>query len=164
IANVAVTRPPDLLIASDMKLIAVRAADGTYLPSAARGQAALAAEWTRRAATRLGPIWPASGAADDGALQCDSKGCFFRANNETVALIRDGTALAEDCRSADLVVSPVAAHRACRGGHVIDRIDTYENGGYAVWLDPGNIDIETVRAWQGERLWSPHRATSVTGR
>ena len=164
IGNVALTRPPDLLIASDMKLIAVRAADGTYLPSAARGQAALAAEWTRRAATQLGPNWPATGAADDRALQCDSKGCLFRANSETVALIRDGTALAEDCRSADLVVSPVAAHRACRGEHVIDRIDTYENGGYAVWLDPGNIDIETVRAWQGERLWSPRRATSVTGR
>ncbi len=162
IANIAVTRPPDLLIAGDMRLIAVRASDGSYLPSATRGETAVADTWTRRAAAQLGPIWPASGSADNGALTCDSQGCFYRRRSETVALIRDGAALAEDCHSADLVVSLVAAHRACRAAHVIDRIDTYENGGYAVWLDPGNtITVATVRAWQGERPWSPRHAPTT---
>jgi len=162
IANIAVTRPPDLLIAGDMRLVAVRAPDGSYLPSATRGEAAVADTWTRRAAAQLGSIWPASGSTADGALTCDSQGCFYRRRGETVALIRDGAALADDCRSADLIVSPVAAHRACRGARVIDRIDTYENGGYAVWLDPGNsISVATVRAWQGERLWSPRRGLST---
>jgi competence protein ComEC len=157
IANIALTRPPDLLVAGDMRLIAVRAGDGTYLPSTSRGEAALADEWTRRAATRLGPVWPTSGSAGGDVLQCDAEGCIYRAHSETVALIRDGAALAEDCGSADLVVSPVAAHRACRGARVIDRIDAYDNGGYAVWLDPANITVDTVRAWQGDRLWSPRR-------
>jgi competence protein ComEC len=163
IANIAVTRPPDLLIAGDMRLVAVRAPDGSYLPSVTRGQAAVADTWTRRAAAQLGPIWPANGSTADGALHCDSQGCFYRRRGETVALIRDGAALTDDCRSADLIVSPVAAHRVCRGAHVIDRIDTYENGGYAVWLDPGNtITVETVRAWQGDRLWSPRHASATT--
>ncbi|HLI20688.1 MAG TPA: ComEC/Rec2 family competence protein [Stellaceae bacterium] len=162
IANAALTRPPDVLIAGDMRLIAVRAPDGAYLPSATRGEAALNDEWTRRAAARLGPIWPANGSAGGDMLQCDSEGCFYRARSETVALVRDGAALAEDCRSADLVVSPVAAHRACRNQAVIDRIDTYTNGGYAVWLDPGNITVSTVRAWQGERLWSPRRGAQAS--
>jgi competence protein ComEC len=163
IANIAVTRPPDLLIAGDMRLVAVCAPDGSYLPSVTRGQAAVADTWTRRAAAQLGPIWPANGSTADGALHCDSQGCFYRRRGETVALIRDGAALADDCRSADLIVSPVAAHRVCRGAHVIDRIDTYENGGYAVWLDPGNtITVETVRAWQGDRLWSPRHASATT--
>jgi competence protein ComEC len=145
-----------------MRLVAVRAPDGSYLPSATRGEAAVADTWTRRAAAQLGSIWPASGSTADGALTCDSQGCFYRRRGETVALIRDGAALADDCRSADLIVSPVAAHRACRGARVIDRIDTYENGGYAVWLDPGNsIIVATVRAWQGERLWSPRRGLST---
>jgi hypothetical protein len=79
-----------------------------------------------------------------------------------VALIRDGAALEEDCRSADLIVAPVAAHRACRAAHVIDRIDTYQNGGYAVWLDPGGtITVATVHDWQGERLWSPHHGSAT---
>ncbi|HVA13591.1 MAG TPA: ComEC/Rec2 family competence protein [Stellaceae bacterium] len=158
LANIAVTRPPDLLVAGDMRLVAVRAGDGSYLPSSARGEAAVIDVWTRRAATQLGPAWPASGGAADGALQCDSQGCFYHVRGETVALIRDGTALAEDCRTADLVVSPFAAHRTCRGARVIDRIDTYENGGYAVWLDPGAVTFDTVRAWQGKRWWSPSRA------
>lgn len=161
IANIAFTRPPDLLVASDMRLVAVRAADGSYLPSTARGDVAVTDEWTRRAATRLGPVWPTSGNAAGDALQCDSQGCFYRAHSETVALIRDGAVLAEDCRTADLTVSPVAARRACRGANVIDRIDTYENGGYAVWLDPGVITVSTVRAWQGDRLWSPSRGATV---
>jgi competence protein ComEC len=131
LANMTVTRPPDLLVAGDMKLIAVKAGDGSYLPSTARGDAAVMDTWTRRAAARLGPVWPGSGGGADGALQCDSLGCFYRARGETVAVIRDGAALAEDCHSADLVVSPVAARRTCR------------------------VTVQTVRDWQGERLWSP---------
>jgi competence protein ComEC len=79
-----------------------------------------------------------------------------------VALIRDGAALAEDCREVDLVVSPIAAHRACRGPLVIDRIDTWRRGGHAIWLDPDGIRVETVGDWRGVRPWAPppERASS----
>jgi competence protein ComEC len=148
-------RPPDLLISGDMRLIAVRAPDGSYVPSTARGAAMIEDVWTRRAATTLASPWPESGAAADGALTCDAEGCFYRVHEKTVALIRDGAALAEDCRAADLVVSPVPARRSCRGARVIDRIDTYREGGHAVWIDASGFTIETVRAWQGNRPWSP---------
>jgi hypothetical protein len=72
-----------------------------------------------------------------------------------VALIRDGAALGEDCRHADLVVSPVAAHRACRGPLVIDRIDTWLKGGHVVWLDEDSLRVETVGDWRGMRPWAP---------
>ena len=91
----------------------------------------------------------------DGALSCDAEACLYRARGRVVALIRDGTALGEECGSADLVVSPVAAHRACRHTRIIDRNDTWRKGGYAVWLDPDRIRVETVRDWQGERPWVP---------
>ncbi len=148
-------RAPDLLISGDMRLIAVRAPDGSYVPSTARGAAMIADVWTRRAAATLAPAWPEAGEAAAGALQCDAEGCFYRAHGQTVALIRDGAALPEDCRAADLVVSPVAAHRSCHGARVIDRIDTFRAGGHAVWLDRSGITVETVREWQGERPWSP---------
>ena len=153
--SLVVTRPPDVLVSGDMRLIAVRAPDGAYLPSTMRGAANVAENWTRRAAAELGPAWPQSGSAAGGALQCDASGCFYEAHGQKVALIRDGAALEEDCRHADLVVSVVAAHRSCRGVAMIDRLDTYRKGGHAVWLDPGGITIETVRDWQGERPWSP---------
>ena len=75
--------------------------------------------------------------------------------------IRDGAAIAEDCHAANLVVSPVPAHSACQGVPIIDRIDTYRQGGHAVWLDAAGITIETVRDWQGERLWSPRHAPAA---
>ncbi len=155
ILSLALTRPPDVLVSADNKLVAVRAPDGAYLPSVARGEAMTEETWTRRAAAELGPVWPAAGSAGDGALQCDAEGCFYRAHGQVVALIRDGAALPEDCRVADLVVSPVAAHRSCRGPVIVDRIDTYRKGGYAIWLDGKNVTVETVRQWQGARLWSP---------
>jgi competence protein ComEC len=161
--SLVVTRPPDLLISGDMRLIAVRASDGAYLPSTAHGTATIEDTWTRRAAAELGSPWPESGSSADGILQCDAEGCFYRARGQTVALIRDGAALAEDCHAADLVVSPIAAHRACHGVPIIDRIDTYRLGGHAVWLDSGGITIETVRDWQGDRPWSPRRGSYSEG-
>ena len=159
--SLVVTRPPDLLVSGDMRLIAVRAADGSYLPSTTHGAAAVEEIWTRRAATALGPSWPESGTSADGTLQCDTGGCFYRARGQTVALLRDGADLATDCHKADLVVSPIPAYRDCHGVRIIDRIDTYRKGGHAVWLDPGGVTVATVRQWQGERPWSPWR-TSVT--
>jgi hypothetical protein len=60
------------------------------------------------------------------------------------------------CR-ADLVVAPVPAWRICPGARIVDRIDDYRDGGYAVWLDRRSVRLESVRDYQGARLWSPRR-------
>ena len=155
--SLAFIRPPDVLVSGDMKLVMVRSPDGAYLPSVARADPLVQDTWTKRAAAALGAPWPKSGAVGDNLLSCDAEGCLYRVHGQTVALIRDGAALAEDCRAADLVVSPVAAHQACRTTPTIDRIDTLEKGGHAVWLDPSGVSITTVRQWQGARPWSPKR-------
>jgi len=150
----ALVRPPDILVAGDGALIAVRSASGSYLLSSAR-HAKLAEEtWTRRTAAESGPAWPVTGSSADGSLSCDAVGCLYRTHGRSVALIRDGVALAEDCGRVDLVVSPIAAHRACRGSAVIDRIDTWLKGSHAVWLDEDGVRIETVGDWRGQRPWA----------
>jgi competence protein ComEC len=160
-AALALLRPPDILVAGDSALVAVRAADGRYLLSTAR-HAKLAEEtWTRRTAATTGAAWPAAGLSADGSLSCDALGCLYRGRGRTVALIRDGTALGEDCRHVDLVVSPIVAHRACRGPLVIDRIDTWLKGGHAIWLDEDRLRVETVGDWRGVRPWAPPPARSL---
>jgi competence protein ComEC len=73
-----------------------------------------------------------------------------------VALLRDPRALAEDCRSADLVVSAEPAGRRCRATTpVVDRFDLWRGGAHAIWLEPDAIAIETVDAWRGARPWVP---------
>jgi competence protein ComEC len=161
LASLLFVRPPDLLVSGDMRVVAVRLPDGSYAPSTRRGAAMVEESWIRRAAADLASSWPESGAVAGDALRCDARGCIYRARGQRVALIRDGAALEDDCGAADLVVSPVEAHRLCTAAQVIDRSDTDREGGQAVWLDPAGITIETVRQWQGDRPWSPHRSETA---
>jgi len=156
---IALERPPDLFFAADGHAAAIRAPDGAYLPSSEQGGRAIEGA-ARQMGAAIGPAWPETGSAAQGALTCDAEACLYRAQNHVIAFERDGGALAEDCRAADLVISPVAAHRSCRGARIIDRIDTARKGGHAVWLDGDangrdGIRIETVRDWQGARPWVP---------
>jgi competence protein ComEC len=158
--------PPDILVSSDGKLVALRAADGRYLPSVARrGADWTESIWTQRAAEELGPIWPASGDSADGRLRCTTTACTYRANDQTVAFVRDHAAVARECRQADLVISPVAAHLNCPGAPMIDSVDTWKRGGHAIWLTPSGIAIESVADWRGHRPWIqenvPKRLSSV---
>jgi competence protein ComEC len=154
-------RPPDLLVVAEGALsekslrVAVRAANGSYLLSNARGSRFTTETWTRRAAVESGPVWPATGTSADGTLACDALACRYRARGHVVALIRDGAALAQDCAAADLVVSPIPARHSCQGPLVIDRIDAVRQGAHAVWLDADGIRIETVAGWRGSRPWAP---------
>jgi len=150
-------RPPDVLVDSESRVMAVRAANGSYLASTS-SRAGLAEEtWARRSAVASGPAWPKSGSSDDGTLACDAQACIYRARGRMVAMDRGLGALAEDCGKVDLVVTPVPARGACGGTPVIDRFDTWRNGSYAVWLGPERIQIESVRDWRGQRPWVPWR-------
>jgi competence protein ComEC len=155
-------RAPDLIVAEDSRLIAVRAADGSYLLSKARGEKFVEETWTRRAAAETGAVWPANGVSADGRLSCGALACLYRVAGQRVALVRDGAALAADCADADLVVSPLPAHGRCAAPLVIDRNDTLRKGGHAVWLDPDGIRIETVSDWRGTRAWTPPAARATT--
>lgn len=149
-------RPPDILISGNARLVAVRAADGRYLPSKAKGEHATADSWTKRAATAMGPAWPAQGSSADGQLACDAGACRYSAHGAVVTLLRDLDAFDPTHCRADLVVAPVPAWKICPGARIVDRIDDYRDGGYAVWLDAGAVRLESVRDYQGARLWSPH--------
>jgi competence protein ComEC len=149
-----VARPPDLLIAGDGKLVAVRARDGRYLLSKLRGERIVQETWTRRSAAPAGEVWPVEGASADGRLVCTRESCLYRAKGRSVALIRDPAALVRDCATADLVVSPVPAWRLCQGPAIIDSIDLWRNGAHAVWLASDAIAIESVAEWRGVRRWT----------
>jgi competence protein ComEC len=159
--GIALVRPPDLVLADDAKLVAALAADGTYMLQG-KPQKIDVETWTRRAAaSETGAPFPKHGSSADGSLSCDGLGCLYRARGRTVALLRDPQALDEDCRTADLVISPEPSRRRCRAATpIIDRFDLWRGGAHAVWLDPGVITIETVAAWRGERPWVPKRVPS----
>jgi competence protein ComEC len=150
-------RPPDILVDGNAKLIGVRAADGGLVMSSLGTSRFEAKAWVRLFGDDEPSRFPGTGANSDGTLSCDARGCLYRARGRLVALARDESALAEDCGHADLVVSLVPARRMCRGGPVVDRFDLWRNGTHAIWLDAGEVRIESVRGWQGRRPWVPER-------
>jgi competence protein ComEC len=152
--SLLLARPPDLLVASEGRLVAVRAADGSYLVSRPRAERFTQQTWAQRSAAGPAGAWPASGSSPDGRLTCTRASCLYRRSGHSVALIREAAALATSCAGAELVVSPVPAGELCHAPRIIDSLATQKAGAHAVWLDPGGIRVETVLDWRGERRWT----------
>jgi competence protein ComEC len=162
LASMLLTRPPDVLIAGDGKLLAVRSATGGYLVSDSKADRILREAWAQRALGVANEPWPLagsspSGATGDGTLACDDLGCVYRRAGHVVAFPKTEAALIEDCRNADLIVTALAVRQACRArAAVIDRWDAWRRGTHAVWLGD-TIWIESVDDVRGERPWVPRR-------
>ncbi len=155
LASVALSRPPDILVDGDAKLMAVRGEDGALALSSKRRARFRGEVWLRRAGQEEAAPWPREGVSADGRLACDALGCIYRAHGQTVALVSDERALAEDCGIADLVVSLVPVRQTCPAPKgVVDRFDLWRHGGHAIWLSAEGVRVETVRAWQGNRPWT----------
>lgn len=150
----ALSRPPDILVDEDAKLVAVRAAGGGMMLSSQRAAKLHADSWVRRAGGEAPEPWQDEGTSADGRLSCDSLGCLYRARGQVAALVFTEAALTEDCEVVGVVVSLVPVRRRCAGPEVvIDRFDLWRYGGHAIWLDPGGATVATVREWQGARPW-----------
>ncbi len=153
-ATMATVRTPDLLITGDGHLMAVRTADGGLSYSAAPDS--FAAEiWQQRHGRGMAPQrWPDHGISTDGRLSCDPQACLIRRGPVTVSVVRRLEALAEDCRSADVVVTPLHAWR-CPAPLVIDRRALQRHGAHALVLhDDGAVTVRSVGTARGNRPWT----------
>jgi competence protein ComEC len=148
------TVPPDVLVAGDGKLLAVRASDGRLSLSSATAARFTANAWLKRdGVDTAAALWPKVGRSTDGRLACDALGCVYRKDGRTVALSRDSQAQAEDCGSADAVVNLEPARR-CRAPVVIDRWALRRGGTHALYVTPGGVRAESVREQRGQRPWT----------
>lgn len=156
LVTIPLARPPDILVTGDARLLAVRGADGRYMLSTRRAERFAAEGWLRRAGQDKANPWPRKGQSRDGRLRCDAAGCIYRARGHVVALIRDERALAEDCAMAEVVVSVEPVRLPCPAARVVvDRIDLWREGGYAIWLEANGIRVESVNGNRGTRPWVP---------
>ena len=155
VASIATQRTPDVLVSGDARLVAVRGADWQLQLSTTRTGRMTRETWLRRAGQEDGPAWPSSGTSEDGRLSCDGAGCLYKAAGHIVAIVREPSALAEDCRVASVVVALIPVRRSCPSAQVvIDRFALWRGGGHAVWLaENGRARVETVREARGERPW-----------
>jgi competence protein ComEC len=155
LATVPLMPRPDVLVSETGKLMAVRLADGRLGLSNSRRERFVGRIWLERSGQKDRSLWPAAGASSGGLLACDGLGCIYRAGGETVALVMDGRALADDCRSATVLIARVPVRGRCPAPRiVIDRFDLWRHGAYALWLSGDGVRVENVSTWQGRRPWS----------
>ena len=150
LATLLFVTTPDLLVAGDAKLLAVKDDAGDYRLSSLRASKLAAETWLRRNGQLEAVRFPA---ADDSAVACDGLGCIYTRNGKSVALAFVGDALPDDCTSADLVISLVPIRRNCSAA-TIDRFDLWRGGTHTVRIEPnGMVHIESVAATLGDRPW-----------
>jgi competence protein ComEC len=160
------TRPPDVLVDGEGRLMAARLGDGRLALSSPRAARYARDVWLRRAGEEA-EAWATWETPDDGdaapttevssgarRLTCDGLGCIYRADGQTIALVRRPEALLDDCRLADVVVSLVPVRGRCPSARaVVDRFDLWRDGAHALWVEEGGVRIESVNDHRGLRPW-----------
>jgi competence protein ComEC len=156
VVTMALTRPPDVVIANGGRFVAVRAPEGHYLVSADKSEKIARSSLARETGEGLAP-WPPAGSGADSSLDCDGEFCRYSARGRRVAIITGASALPVECAGVDAIVSQVPAGFRCRSlVPVIDRIDSWRRGAVALWLDRDGITIESANENRGDRPWVPH--------
>jgi competence protein ComEC len=130
--------------------VAYRAADGR-LAVIGRGRNVFTTEQWLRA--------DADGRQANEALtkaSCDKLGCTGTlTSGQTIALVFDRAAFAEDCTRADIIVTPFFAPMGCAAGIVIDRDKLKETGALTLSFVKDEVHTRSDRAADEDRPWSP---------
>jgi competence protein ComEC len=130
------TRPPDALVSTDAKLIAMRSGTTVFLITQPRASHFTLEQWQN--------VW---GDTPLTPGQCNGTACRLG------PILFTSTRPLAGCGDAALALSPVQLLEACGQMPVIDRLSTYRNGATAAWITPHGVVLRTDRQVQGNRPW-----------
>ncbi len=141
--------PPDILVSSDARLIALRTDNGAVHISNGEVSPFVRDVWQRRLGVdEFIPF----GTGD--ALDCDPLGCAGRTAGRTVAVVTDARGFPEECRRADILISTEPVPRDCTAPEiVIGRFDVWRAGAHAIWLDDSGVRTWRARVFDPGRPW-----------
>ncbi len=154
---------PDILIASSGKIVAVRDHSGMLRISAKRQNQYVLEQWFKREGEPL----PGRNQLAEG-VRCDPSACLLNlADGKILAHIRSHSAFDEECRSADIIVTPLNAPANCQAHLIIDRPQLDRFGAHTISVEknedknPGaKSDYRIVTAYPAvRRLWHGKPAT-----
>ena len=154
-------RQPDLLIAEDGRLVAIRQDSGAFVLSNRAHDRFTQSVWVRRAGDGDIEDNPPTSLKDAPEVgQCGKGFCLFTVAGRKGAILSDVHGFREACDGgAEIVISQIAAHAHCASpALVIDRTDLARDGAWSVTFTAARPAIETVRQVSGDRPWSFYRS------
>jgi competence protein ComEC len=148
-------RQPDLLIAEDGKLVAVRAESGVLALSNRAHDRFTQSVWVRRAGEGDIQDHPPATFSDSAAsADCGRGICRFAVAGRTGSIILDARQLDGRCVDANIVVTPLSAPGPCAASLVIDKAFLAREGATAIIFGERDPRISTVRNVSGDRPWA----------
>lgn len=164
-AGAALLEPlPDVRIAPDANVIAIRGYDGTLIVSDERRGRYIRDSWSEDSGTVAQWPWSAGGAGyglDPAPTGCAGQGC--RAELQRGARLwrivyLGRTAEATACPAADILIDGrLRRERRCHQGIVIDRRWLLANGATEIYATSHALRLRTDRDVRGDHLWTPYR-------
>ena len=140
-------RPPDMLVASDARTVAIRGSEGLLHFVRKASDKYAARDWLRRD----GDARDIEDAVGAPGMRCDGVGCVVK-TGVLIAVSFKPESLAEDCAQAKIVVSAAQALN-CKGpAIVIDQKAAAQGEGWQITLSSTPM-AESVRQYRGERPW-----------
>ncbi len=151
------TSPPNLLVDETGQLKGIFLENQIPKISTLRKSKIISKRWVERVGFDGTPmVWPKNGLKQDG-LVCDSQACLFETKGTRISLVSHPSAIQEDCHIVQVLISSEPIRSKCTGPQVvIDRFDLWREGGHALWINKGGIEVQTVAEYQGRRPWSSY--------
>ncbi|MGH1455422.1 MAG: ComEC/Rec2 family competence protein [Alphaproteobacteria bacterium] len=87
---------------------------------------------------------------------CGEAGCRFEIKGHNISFLKNPYYQNEECQWADFLIAenPVDYKTNCKSQIVIDKFSTWRNGAHAIYINVGQINIETVGQSIGNRPWT----------
>ncbi len=147
------TPAPDILVSGTGKLIAVRDEDGKIYLSSGRKEKFVAENWMRLFGQES--VKPSSFEAEHSPLLCDDAGCRTTIHGQPISIVKNRSALEEDCGWAHVMIADVPLREwKCENAKIYDLYDFLDEGAHAFYLSDKGVRVKTVRQDIGGRPWT----------
>ena len=150
LASPTMSRPPDILMSSDARLIGLRIGNQALLRQGSGYSRFTRDSWSQYWA--VAPVVMPD--VSDGHVACTGA-CRLRASPEGAVAVLALASQSPDCTGAVVLISPEPARALCPGVPLVDRFTVWSEGAVAIWLDRNGARILTDRAERGDRPWVP---------
>ncbi|MFP3920224.1 MAG: ComEC/Rec2 family competence protein [Dichotomicrobium sp.] len=146
---------PDILIDREGKTVAVRAGQGRLAAIPGRAGDYSLDKWL----AAQGDSRQADLARDPRVFQCDERGCVAEVRGVRVSVARHAAALMQDCKLADVVVTPLEPSGPCPAPEVvITHARLREQGAHAIHVEQSEhgpeFRVVTAVQQRGKRPWT----------
>lgn len=143
----------DLMVALGGDMVAVRGAGG-QLALVGKANAFAAEQWLRADGDGRAVAGLRGRLAEAG--RCDALACVVPLpEGQMLSLVSDPQAFEEDCRRADVIVTPLTAPESCAAPLILDRASLAGTGALGLTLRHGGWVPAPARSAMEDRPWSP---------